>query len=124
MIESAKKFLDSCPSEIYYIVSQPGVSSSDLSSSAAHLKSALSNPAVRSRFTISEVVGLDGTDAHDLQDYIQSRCGAKVVDASDFPSTSMRGEGVIVRKEYPNIPGNVADRASMIVDAGMMFHPW
>jgi hypothetical protein len=127
-MQSAKKFLSSCPSEIYYVVSQPGVSSSDLSSSAAHLKNALSNPAVHSRFTVSEVVGLDAADADDLQAYLQSQCGSKTADVSDVASalkqrTDTQGSSVIVREKYPSIPGNVEGRASMVVDAGMLSSP-
>lgn len=120
---SAKKFLSSCLSQIYYVVSQPGVSFNDLSSSAPHLKNALSNPGVHSRFTVSEVVGLNATDADDLEAYIQSQCGAVKADVSDIKSalgqrTGTQGSSVIVREKYTAIPSDVAARAAMVVDAG------
>lgn len=121
---STKKFLSHCQSEIYYVVSQPGVSSSDLSSSATHLKNALSNPGVHSRYAIGEVVGLNSSDADELEAYIQSKCGATKADVSDVASAlkqriGTQGSSVIVREKYTSIPSNVADRASMVVDAGM-----
>ncbi|KAE8442647.1 hypothetical protein EG329_003004 [Mollisiaceae sp. DMI_Dod_QoI] len=128
VIDSAKKFLSSCPSEIYYVVSQPGVSFTDLSSSAVHLKKALSNPGVQARYTIGEVVGLNATDADELEAYIQNQCGAKKADVSNVASalkqrTGTQGSSVIVREKYPEITSTVADRANMVVDADSTLYP-
>ena len=58
-----------------------------------------------------------------LEVYLQTKCGAKTADVSDIKSaleqrTDTQGSSVIVREMYPSIPSNVADRQSMIVDAG------
>lgn len=123
ILSSAKKFLDGCQSEIYYIVSQPSVSFSELSSSAPHLKTALSNPGVHARYAVGEVVGLNASDADKIESYIQSQCGAKKADynGGDIKSalkqrTGTQGSSVIVRVNNADIEGS--NREELVGDAG------
>ncbi|CZR69166.1 uncharacterized protein PAC_19066 [Phialocephala subalpina] len=128
VLSSAKKFLDGCQSQIYYIISQPSISLSDLSTSAPHLKSALSNPGVQSRFSVGEVVGLNASDADEIEAYIQSRCGAKKADYSggDVKAalgqrTGTGGSSVVVKVKQAAIEGE--DRAEGVADADSALYP-
>jgi hypothetical protein len=84
--DTISKGLESCPSDIYVIVSQPGVSSMDYQSSDAtsYLRKFVSgeNKHIRSSFTVSEVLGAIDTSA--LASALEKRCGAGLlsVDAS------------------------------------------
>ena len=77
VLGTTKSLLKDCPSELYYIISQPALSSSDLSSSDSipHIKRALQNPAVQSRFSVAEVLGLKDVKVEDLVKEIDSQCG-------------------------------------------------
>ncbi|MCJ1251068.1 hypothetical protein MMC30_008299 [Trapelia coarctata] len=78
--------LKTCPSDIYVIVSQPGVSSTDYSSkgSTPYLKKWASgeDKSIRSRFTVSEVVGEIDTGV--LVEELEQTCGSGTlsIDAS------------------------------------------
>lgn len=70
--------LESCPSDTYIIVSQPGVEATDYTDlfSAPHLRQKMSGDGqdVRSRFTVKDVFGI--VNADDLSAKIQQNCGA------------------------------------------------
>ncbi|KAF8850531.1 BIG1-domain-containing protein [Acephala macrosclerotiorum] len=128
VLSSAKKFLDGCQSQIYYLISQPSISFSELSSSAPHLKNSLSNPGVQSRFTVGEVVGFNASDADEIEAYIQSQCGAKKADynGGDIKSalkqrTGTQGSSVIVRVNNAAIEGE--SREEMVGDADSALYP-
>lgn len=78
--------LQKCPSEIYVIVSQPGVNAVDFEDpfSAPHLRQKLmkEDENIRSSLVVSEVVG--GFDSANISTIIQHTCGASrlEVDAS------------------------------------------
>jgi hypothetical protein len=75
VVDASLLFLDTCPSDTYLIVSQPGVRASDLSRSKAvpHLRKMMSNNGVRTKFSVSEVSGLLHPDQ--LGRPITSKCG-------------------------------------------------
>ena len=75
VVNASLSFLDTCPSDTYLIVSQPGVRADDLSRSKAvpHLRKMMSNNAVRTKFSVSEVSGVLHPDQ--LGRPIASKCG-------------------------------------------------
>ena len=79
VLEATKNFLNACPSDTYIIVSQPTVHADDLSNSRAvpHLRKAMSNKNMKTKFGISEVVGQ--VDPEDLKDYLVSNCQAAFI---------------------------------------------
>lgn len=76
MLNSALLILDSCPTERYHIVSQPGLRASDVRGAdnckARKLCSVASNDSVRNIYSVAEVVG--NIEAEDLTRYIQAAC--------------------------------------------------
>lgn len=101
ILEATKNFLNACPSDTYIIVRQPMVHAEDLSNTKAvpNLRRAMSNKSLRTKFSISEVVG--EIDPEEMKDYLVSNCqagfisvdGSSIVDSSylmyskyaDFP---------------------------------------
>lgn len=98
-MSAALDILRECSSEIYYVIFQPSVSSSELGAHAPHLKRAIENPGVQTRLVVSEVVGLIEDEQQSLVSWIQNQCGAKLVDEemSVEKAFKMRsGEGSVV----------------------------
>merc|ERR1711977_52140 len=58
ILASAKAHLSTCPSQIYYILTQPSLLASELSTHAPHLKNAVESDSVMGRLAVNEVVGL------------------------------------------------------------------
>jgi hypothetical protein len=86
VLHTAKEFLKTCPSELYFIISQPSLSSVELSTHSPHLKTAISNPAVKTRIVVNEVLGLGFSDGEDLLKFVAKKCGAKLVEGRDLKS--------------------------------------
>jgi hypothetical protein len=80
VIDANKNFLNACLSDTYIIVSQPTVHVDDLSNSRAvpHLREAMSDKKLRTKFGISEVVG--EVNPEELKDYLVSNCQAAFID--------------------------------------------
>jgi hypothetical protein len=76
LLSDVKDILSECSSKIYYIIPQPSTSSSDLKTSAPHLRSAISDKSVKGRYTVSEVVGLETGSSAELVSTLVSKCGA------------------------------------------------
>jgi hypothetical protein len=76
VFDASLSFLDACPSDTYLIVSQRGISATDLSRSKAvpHLRKMLSNNDLKTKFSISEVSGI--LDSAQLGRHIVTKCGA------------------------------------------------
>lgn len=79
--DQVKKVLDGCPSKAYLLVRQEGVSSLDFvdSRSAPQLGHYLSgkDADVKSTMIVPEVLGGQGSES--LSQYIQTKCGAEVL---------------------------------------------
>jgi hypothetical protein len=78
VLENTKRFLKTCPTDFYYIHTQPQVSSSLLRSHSPHLQKALESPGVKARYTVSEVPGLEARDGDDLAAFLKRECGAVI----------------------------------------------
>merc|ERR1712098_365101 len=57
ILASAKAHLSTCPSQIYYILTQPSLLASELSTHAPHLKNAVESDSVMGRLAVDEGVG-------------------------------------------------------------------
>lgn len=76
MLKTTKEFLSSCPSDVYYIIHQPSLHSTDLSpASVPNLQAALAAPTVQTRYLVSEAGALDAGVKHDLVAYLKEKCG-------------------------------------------------
>lgn len=76
VLGDVKEIIGECSSKIYYIIPQPSTSSSDLKTSAPHLKAAIADKSVKGRYTVSEVVGLETSSSAELVSTLVSKCGA------------------------------------------------
>jgi hypothetical protein len=84
VLRTTKEFLRGCPSDIYVIVSQPNLNVADFSSSTAlpRLQRFVSRNTVKTKIRVSEVIGELST--RDLEDYLESHCGAAVIEADQL----------------------------------------
>ncbi|WEW60022.1 hypothetical protein PRK78_005505 [Emydomyces testavorans] len=111
----------SCPSDFYIIASQPGVHVLDYNArkSAPRLREKVlkKDGAVRSSFTVSEVVG--DFDTEGLVSMLESRCAADSISlngaSGSFPSLSHRGRPQVVRVGFPELPEG-SNRAETLLD--------
>jgi hypothetical protein len=124
VLDNTRSFLKTCPSELYYIISQPSLSSSDLSlpGSIPHLKRALKNPGVRSRYSVAEVVGLEDANVKDLVKEIDSQCGG-VLGFDDVGSNAWKealrgGKKVVVTTTMEELPAGEDERRELLADNG------
>jgi hypothetical protein len=110
VLETTRLFLKDCPSELYYIVSQPSLSHEDLTqaSSIPHLKHALKNSNVQSEFSVSEVVGLEDGSAKVLLEEIEAQCGGILgydsVANGDWERSLRAGKKVLVYGAFDGLP--------------------
>lgn len=125
VLETTKSFLKDCPSELYYIISQPSLSSSDLSSSDSipHLKRALKNPGVQSRFSVAEVLGLKDVSVQDLVKEIDSQCGGVLgfdeVQNDAWKGALREGKRVVVTTSFDGLPALEDERREVLADNGI-----
>merc|ERR1712072_273634 len=110
ILASAKARLSTCPSQIYYILTQPSLLASELSTHAPHLKNAVESDSVMGRLAVNEVVGLKVEDAEELIRVLERECGAVV------SSGEGEGKSVIVRKSGEGIEGEREERSRMVED--------
>ena len=112
ILASAKAHLSTCPSQIYYILTQPSLLASELSAHAPHLKNAVEDKSVQGRLAVNEVVGLKVADAEELVRVLERECGAVL------SSGEGEGKSVIVRKSWEAINGEREERTRMVEDIG------
>jgi hypothetical protein len=124
VLNSASHFLKDCPSELYYIITQPSVSSSDISSqdSIPHLKHALTNPGVQGRFAVSEVAGIKNVTAKDLVRSIDAACGGVLgfdeVDNGAWKEKLREGKKVVLTTTLEALP--IEGREEVLAHNGML----
>jgi hypothetical protein len=117
-LQNAKEFLKDCPSEIYYIVSQPSVSATELGATT-DLKTLSSDSGVKARVTVSEVVGMKGGEGEELVRFIEEKCGATRSEGMK----PIAGTGsVVVSKNFPALGSSVEEREEMLRDHGKSSH--
>lgn len=77
-MESAEKFLSTCPTDAYMVVEQLEVDAQDFTTwkSAAGLRKAISEAHVKGKMNVAEVV--DGISAKDIAALIQKACGGDI----------------------------------------------
>jgi len=117
ILASAKAHLSTCPSQIYYILTQPSLLASELSAHAPHLKSAVEDKSVQGRLAVNEVVGLKMEDAEELVRVLEKECGAVV------SSGEGEGKNVIVSKSAAGIEGEREERSRMVEDIDSTLYP-
>ncbi|KAG0645395.1 big1 [Hyphodiscus hymeniophilus] len=128
VLETTKSFVQDCPSELYYIISQPSLSSLDLSSpdSIPHLRRALTNPAVLSRYSVAEVVGLRGAIVQDLVTEIDVQCGGVLefdeVDNSAWKEALREGKKVVITTTFEDLPSLENERMEVLADNDARLH--
>lgn len=99
--------LEECPSDIYIIVSQPGVNAVDFQDpfSAPHLRQKLSGEDrnIRSSLKVSDVIGK--FDSTNLSRRVQEKCGASLVkvDASCTSATTGPEKVLLMGHQTDNI---------------------
>lgn len=117
VLQTTKDFLKTCPSEIYFIVSQRSVSAPELSKDSHHLKMAVGNPGVKTRYSVSEVTGLKYSDTQDLVKFLQDECGATTpTDAQTVYGLSLEntGTGVVAALTLNELTGEEDNRSEML----------
>jgi|HubBroStandDraft_4_1064222.scaffolds.fasta_scaffold371074_1 hypothetical protein len=89
VLRITKEFLSGCPSDIYVIISQPNLNVADFSSSTAlpRLQRFVSRNSVKTKIRVSEVIGELST--RDLEDYLESHCGATVIEADQLSTSTL-----------------------------------
>ncbi|KAL2068584.1 hypothetical protein VTL71DRAFT_14921 [Oculimacula yallundae] len=112
LLASLKAHLSTCPSEIYYILTQPSLLSSELSLHAPHLKNAISHSSVQGKLMVNDVVGLKERDGGDLSELLQEKCGAKAVSIGDR-DVAVEGRNV-VRGSADALKGGKEERGRMV----------
>jgi hypothetical protein len=122
VLETTKAFLKDCPSELYYIITQPSLSSSDLESpdSIPQLKRALRNPSVQSRFSVAEVLGLSHSGVDDILRLISSCDVLPFDDVGNgaWKQALREGNKVLVATTFDALPALEDERREMLADNG------
>ncbi|KAH7408952.1 BIG/ATPase V1 complex, subunit S1 [Cadophora sp. MPI-SDFR-AT-0126] len=119
ILTSAKAHLSTCPSQIYYILTQPSLLSSELGAHAPHLKNAVGHDSVKGRLAVNEVVGLKVGDAEELVKVLERECGAVVGNGKDV----VKGKTVVVTKDWRAIEGERKERGRMVEDFDSTLYP-
>ncbi|KAI6712242.1 hypothetical protein JHW43_005218 [Diplocarpon mali] len=113
VLSSTKQLLASCPSDIYLVLAQPSLLSSELRAHAHHLKNAASHHSVKTRLGVSEVVG--GTVAHRgvIVDFLVRECGVQRVALGEWQG-DVKGQKMVIDGLLPEILGE--NRKALIED--------
>ncbi|KAI9648758.1 hypothetical protein NHQ30_003398 [Ciborinia camelliae] len=100
VLQNAKNFLSTCPSDVYIIIQQAALAASDLSAqnSVPHLKAAISDSRVRATYSVTDVIYEGRNLAEELAEHIESSCGKNVDRRGNLglESAGGNGDGVIV----------------------------
>lgn len=125
MLKNTKEILSSCSSDIYYIIRQDSISSSQLSE-APHLKHTVSNIDSKNKYTVSDVVGWNPNDGQEVANYIAQTCGAKPTDRLALMETMAELEeygGKVLVHDYflGALMGMASERKIMLGDLGKSY---
>ncbi|KAM3157880.1 hypothetical protein ABEW05_001590 [Botrytis cinerea] len=99
VLQNAKSFLSTCPSDVYIIIQQDALAASDFSvpESVPHIKAAIADSRVRATYSVADVMHEDGNLAGEIAEFIEKACGQKVERrVVGHESTNGTGNGVIV----------------------------
>lgn len=96
--------MSTCNSEIYYIISQPGLTATALPRSLPHLQAAELDETTKSVYNVAEVVGLKASHKDDLVRFVQQKCGAKV--SNQFIDRARYGPRKVSTKETEIMVGS------------------
>jgi hypothetical protein len=122
IVESATEVLEQCNSDVYLFITAPGVTSSELSSNAPHLRRAISHKGVQGKYTVSEAVELTVSTSNDLAQVAERKCGATKVDKStmiEALTQKQDGKPIIVSWSYESLAGSMEGRDADVANAGM-----
>jgi hypothetical protein len=131
VLRATKEFLSTCPSDIYVIISQPNANAADYSSHGCvpYLRRAMSNEGVQTKFSVSEVVGLEEGNADDLADYVSKNCGHITVhkDISDPVRRAIISDDawwrkIVVRSDYHALPSKEPARRDSLSEHDTDLH--
>ncbi len=87
---------------------------------------AVSNPAVKSRYSVSEVAGLKARDADVLANMLVKECTAKIIQGNEgsvdetFKMKEGQGGSVVVRVDLAELESGKEVRAEGLEDRGML----
>jgi hypothetical protein len=130
VLRATREFLSTCPSDIYVIISQPNANAADYShGSVPYLQRAMSNEGVQTKFSLSEVVGLEDGIADDLADYVSEKCDHITVhqDTSDsvrraIISNDVWWRKIVVRSDYHALPSEEPARQDSLSEHDADLH--
>jgi hypothetical protein len=114
--------LEKCNSDVYLFITAPGVTSSELSSNAPHLRRAISHKSVQGKYTVSEAVGLTVSTSNDLAQVVEKKCGGIMVDESTMAEALTQkqdGKSIIVSWSYESLAGSMEGRDGDVANTGM-----
>jgi hypothetical protein len=81
VLEYTKEFLNECPSDVYIIVSQPGIDFAileDNNAGSTLMEKLYRDKTIKGRMAIPEVVGQLNSEA--IIDFLKEKCATKVID--------------------------------------------
>jgi hypothetical protein len=124
IINSATEILEQCTSDIYFFITAPGVTSSELSSNAPHLRKAINDGSVKGRYTVNEVVGLSSSTTKDLAALVEKECHAARAKALSTTAEALtqkqEGTPMVVSWDYESLDGAMEGRVGDIANTGML----
>ncbi|KAJ5035328.1 uncharacterized protein L3040_007803 [Drepanopeziza brunnea f. sp. 'multigermtubi'] len=112
VLETAKAVLGECQSDVYLVLAQPSILSSEVRENAPHLNHAVRSAGLEKSFSVSEVVGATVADGGEMVDLLVSRCGAERIPLGEWKGLE-KGEGkkVVLNGVLPAIAGAERRRA-------------
>lgn len=127
VLGTTKEFLKTCPSDIYVIISQPGLTASDFFKQAAfvHVKTTVANGLnINAVLSVSEMVQAEGDVVEDLVGQIRDSCGGEIpvvesLKKGNEPIVDGQKRIVVRVLDSPPVDGT---RAESLANTGML-HP-
>jgi hypothetical protein len=123
VITAATKALTLCNTDVYLFVNAPGVTSSDLSSHAPHLRRAVSDRKLYGRYVVTEALGLTASTADTLAEVVRKECSASTADPLSTMAQALTqkqdGKPIIVSWNYESSTATGEGRDAMVANTGM-----
>ncbi|KAI9046489.1 hypothetical protein LZ554_009236 [Drepanopeziza brunnea f. sp. 'monogermtubi'] len=115
VLETAKAVLGECQSDVYLVLAQPSILSSEVREDAPHLNHAVRSAGLEKSFSVSEVVGATVADGGEMVDLLVSRCGAERIPLGEWKEVEKReGKKVVMNGVLPAVAG--AERRRVVGD--------